>query len=132
MFDDSARAFLQQPRIARLATHDPNGYPHVVPVWFMLDGDDVVMISVEQTAKIRHLRANCRAAVSIGGEPGTDDAGYLIKGDVTISDDPGDTWTRKITFHYEDDEQAEKDVAAWSELDMRVLRLRPVQILKVM
>ncbi|NPV68170.1 MAG: hypothetical protein HPY64_13605 [Anaerolineae bacterium] len=129
MLDESAREFLKKPLIARLAVNGPDGYPHVVPLWFILDGEDVVMISVEQTAKIRYLRADGRAAVVIGGDPG-DGAGYLIKGDVTITEDDG-TWTRIITFHYEDPEQAARDVEAWSDLDMRVLRLKPVKVLKV-
>ncbi len=130
MFDENARAFLQQPLVARLAVNDPDGYPHVVPVWFMLDGDDIVMISAGQTAKIRYLGADGRAAVTIGGDTGQD-AGYLIKGEVTVSPDTGMVWTRRLTFHYEPPEQAEKDVAAWEDLDMRVLRLRPARVFKV-
>jgi len=96
----------------------------------MLDGDDVIMISVEQTAKIRYLRADGRAAVVVGGGP-DDGGGYLIKGDVTVSDDVGGVWTRALTFRYEEPEQAARDVEAWSDLDMRVLRLKPVRVLKV-
>lgn len=130
MFDETARAFLQKPLIARLAVNGPDGYPHVVPLWFMLDGDDIVMISVEQTAKVRHLRADGRAAVVVGGDDG-DGAGYLIKGTVTVSEDTDFTWTRRLTFHYEEPERAAKDVADWSDLDMLVLRLSPVKVLKV-
>ncbi|MBN2469445.1 MAG: pyridoxamine 5'-phosphate oxidase family protein [Anaerolineae bacterium] len=130
MFDEHARAFLQQPLVARLAVNDPEGYPHVVPVWFMLDGDEIVMISAGQTAKIRYLEADGRAAVTIGGDTGQA-AGYLIKGEITVSSDTDLTWTRKLTFHYEPPEQAEKDVVAWADLDMRVLRLRPVRVFKV-
>ncbi len=130
MFDESAREFLKKPLIARLAVNGPDGYPHVVPLWFMLDGDELVMISVEQTAKVRYLRVDGRAAVVIGGDAG-DGGGYLIKGDVTVSDDVDRVWTRALTFHYEDPEQAARDVEAWSDLDMRVLRLKPVKVLKV-
>lgn len=132
MFNDSARTFLQQPLIARLATNDPDGFPHVVPVWFVLDGDDIVMVSVEKTAKVRHLHADNRASVVIGGNPEQNEAGYLIKGRVTINPDHDLTWTRKITFLYEPPEQAEKDVKAWADLGMIVLRLQPENILKVM
>jgi len=130
MLDEAAREFLKKPLVARLAVNGPDGYPHVVPLWFMLDGDDVIMISVEQTAKIRYLRADGRAAVVVGGGP-DDGGGYLIKGDVTVSDDAGGVWTRALTFRYEDPEQAARDVEAWSDLDMRVLRLKPVRVLKV-
>ena len=41
MLDETVREFLQKPLIARLATIDGNGYPHTVPLWFDVDGDDI-------------------------------------------------------------------------------------------
>ncbi len=128
MFDDAARAVLQQKLIARLSVNGLDGYPHVVPVWFYLDGDDIVFISVRGTHKIRLLEADPRAAVTVGGDDG---AGYLIKGDMLIEDDPDDAWVRRLTYHYEEPEQAAKDVADWADLDIVVLRLKPKVVLKV-
>lgn len=39
MIDDDARAFIEGQRLARLATVDERGRPHVVPVCFALVGD---------------------------------------------------------------------------------------------
>ncbi len=36
-----------------------------------------------------------------------------------------------MTYRYEDPEQAEKDIAAWTQLDMMTIRLKPEQVLKV-
>ena len=42
MSDDERRAFLSAgTRTAKLAVTRSNGAPHVVPIWFVLDGDDV-------------------------------------------------------------------------------------------
>jgi PPOX class probable F420-dependent enzyme len=131
MFPDTVREFLQKPLIARVSTIDPNGYPHTVPVWFALDGDDIVIISVRDTRKVGHILANPKGAVTIGGDP-DDGAGYLIKGEFSIEPDPEDAWVRKMTYRYEAPEQAEKDVAAWADLDIIVLRLRPNVVLKVL
>ncbi|WP_410959314.1 hypothetical protein, partial [Salmonella sp. SAL4433] len=87
-----------------------------------LNGDDLVIISVRQTAKVGHIQANPKGSVAVGGDPGN---GYLLKGDFSIEPDPGATWTRKLTHRYEPSEQAEKDIAAWADLDMIVLRLKP-------
>jgi PPOX class probable F420-dependent enzyme len=130
MFSDDARAFLQKPLIARMSTIGPDGYPHTVPVWFMLDGDDLVIIAVRSTRKVQHILSNPKGAVTVGGDP-ADGQGYLIKGDFSIEPDPDDAWTRKLTHHYEEAEQAEKDVADWADLDIIVLRLRPRQMIKV-
>ena len=131
MFNDKVREFLQKPLIARMSTIDPNGYPHTVPVWFALDGDDIVVISVSDTRKVGHIRANPKGAVTIGGDSG-DGGGYLIKGEFTIEADPDDAWVRKLTYRYEAPEQAEKDIADWAELDIIVLRLKPKLVIKVM
>ena len=130
MFTDTIREFLQKPLIARMSTIDSEGYPHTVPVWFALDGDDLVIISVRQTRKVSHIQANPKGALTIGGDPGNG-AGYLIKGDFSIEPDPDATWTRKLTYRYGPPEQAEKDIAAWADLDMIVLRLKPKVVLKV-
>lgn len=39
--EDSARAFITTQRVARLATVDPAGHPHIVPICFVLDGGTV-------------------------------------------------------------------------------------------
>ncbi len=130
MFDERARALLQRPLIARMSTVGPDGYPHTVPVWYMLDGDNIVIIAERSTRKVRHILANPKGAIAIGGDSG-DGGGYLIKGDFSIEEDPDDTWVRRLTYHYEDPEQAAKDVAAWAELDIIVIRMKPRVVLKV-
>lgn len=130
MFTATIREFLQKPLVARMSTVDPDGYPHTVPVWFMLNGDEIVVISVSSTRKVGHIKANPKGAIAIGGDP-ADGGGYLIKGDFSIEADPEDAWVRKLTYHYETPEQAEKDIADWADLDIILLRLKPKGVLKV-
>jgi len=127
---DDVREFLQKTLIARLSVIDPDGYPHTVPVWFMLDGDTIVVISARDTRKVGYVDANPKGAITIGGDL-DDGGGYLIKGEIAVAEDPGGEWLRKVTYRYEDAEQAAKDVAAWSELDMITLRLTPRRVIKV-
>ena len=131
MFTDTVREFLKNPLLARMSTIDPQGYPHTVPVWYMLDGNDIVVISVSSTRKVAHILSNPKAAVVVGGDS-NDEAGYLIKGDFSIEPDPDDAWVRKFCYHYESPEKAEKDIADWADLDIIVLRLKPKAVLKVM
>ncbi len=130
VFDDTIRTFLQQPLTARMSTIDPNGYPHTVPVWFMLDGSDLVIIAVRDTRKVQHILANPKGAVQVGGEPGSG-GGYLFKGDFSIETDPDDVWMKRLIYRYETGEQAQKDVAEWADLDVIVVRLKPKVILKI-
>jgi predicted pyridoxine 5'-phosphate oxidase superfamily flavin-nucleotide-binding protein len=127
---DDIREFLQEPRTARISTIDPQGFPHTVPVWFALDGDSLVVISDRDTRKVDHIRANPKGAAQVGGDPG-DGGGYLLKGLWSIEPDPGGRWLRQMTLRYEEGEEAERDIAAWAELDMIVLRLTPQVVKKV-
>ena len=65
MFNPAIRELLRSPLIARLSVVDPDGYPHTVPLWFDLDGDDVVIISHRKTRKVDCIRANPRRHPSV-------------------------------------------------------------------
>ena len=101
-----------------------------VPVWFDVDGDDIVFISARDTAKVRYIQANPKGAVTIGGD-GSDGEGYLLKGQASVEEDPGLRWMKQLTYRYEPKEKAEKDIADWSSLDMIIIRLKPQRVLKV-
>lgn len=130
MFDDTARNLLRRPLLARMSTIDMDGYPHTVPVWFMLDNNDIVIISTRDTCKVGYIAANPKGALVVGGDSG-DGGGYLIKGEFSVEEDPDRYWMKKLTYHYEDREQAEKDIAAWMDLDMIVIRMKPKRVSKV-
>jgi nitroimidazol reductase NimA-like FMN-containing flavoprotein (pyridoxamine 5'-phosphate oxidase superfamily) len=59
-------AVLGEAVLARLATTNPKTMqPHVVPVWFMWDGEFIWISSFKSTRKIRELIINPRGAVLI-------------------------------------------------------------------
>jgi general stress protein 26 len=130
LLTDEVRAFLQKPLVARMSTIDQQGYPHTVPVWFKLDGDDVMIIAERSTRKIGHIARNPKGAICIGGDSG-DGCGYLLKGVFSVEEDPGLQWMKTLCYHYEDREQAEKDIEAWSDLDMIVIRMKVERVIKV-
>lgn len=130
MLTDEMREFLQKTLIARMATIDSKGYPHIVPVWFMLDGDDIVVTSMQKTRKNGHIKTNTKGALTVGGQPG-DGGGYLFKGDWAIDDDSDNAWLMKLAVRYEGQEQAEKDVAVWGQEVSDLLRLKIKKAIKV-
>jgi PPOX class probable F420-dependent enzyme len=130
MLTDEVRTFLKNPLIARMATVGPDGYPHVVPVWFDVDGDDLVIIAVRSTKKVGHVLANPKGALTVGGAPG-DGGGYLFKGDFSLEDDPDDRWVRQLCHRYDEPAQAEKNVHDWADLDIILMRLKPKAVIKV-
>lgn len=104
-----ARAFLATgARTAKIATASPKGKPHVAPVWFVVDGDDLVFITTATSIKGRHLRANPRAAASV------DDDSFpfgfvVVRGHVTLDDDAPDRleWATRIASRYVPDRAGE-------------------------
>ena len=51
------RSFLlEKARTAKLATVRKDGWPHVVPVWFDLDGDDFIFTTWHKSVKAASIR----------------------------------------------------------------------------
>ena len=69
MTPDEVREFLSHgTRTAKLATSGPGGQPHVMPVWFVLDGVELVFTTWGGSVKGRNLRRDPRAAVVVDEE----------------------------------------------------------------
>lgn len=72
MIPSAARRFLDAARVARLATADASGAPHVVPVCFAID-DSTLYVTVDEKPKradqplkrVRNISENPRAAVLV-------------------------------------------------------------------
>ena len=87
MTPEEIRAFLSHgTRTAKLATSGPDGQPHVMPVWFALDGEELVFTTWGDSVKARNLRRDPRAAIVVD-EEAAPYAFVHIRGHVTLSDD---------------------------------------------
>jgi PPOX class probable F420-dependent enzyme len=60
-----ARALVERPVIANIATVDPDGRPQLTPVWIDLEGDDLVFNTAKGRAKEVNLARNPVVAVSV-------------------------------------------------------------------
>lgn len=87
MTEAEALAFLRQgTRTGKIATVRSDGRPHVVPIWFVVDGEELVFTTWHESVKATNLAANPRAAlVADLEEPPY--AYVTVEGHVTISDD---------------------------------------------
>jgi PPOX class probable F420-dependent enzyme len=81
------RAFLSHgTRTAKVATSGAGGQPHVMPVWFAQDGEELVFTTWGDSVKGRNLRRDPRAAIVVDEEV----APYAfvhIRGRVTLGED---------------------------------------------
>jgi Pyridoxamine 5'-phosphate oxidase len=81
MTPDEIREFLTRgTRTAKLATVSANGAPHAMPVWFVLDGEQLVFTTGAGTVKGRNLQRDSRVALVVDDEepPFTDIGGRYM------------------------------------------------------
>jgi PPOX class probable F420-dependent enzyme len=96
-------------RTGKLATTRRDGRPHVVPVWFTLDGDDIVFNTGASTVKGRALARNGWASICVDDER-PPFSFVAISGPVTLSEDLDEmlTWATRIAARYMGEELAER------------------------
>jgi PPOX class probable F420-dependent enzyme len=87
MSDDSVRDFLLHgTRTGKVAWVGKDGAPHVAPVWFVLDGDDVVFNTGADTGKGRALTREGRVSMVVDDEA-PPFSFVKLDGPVTLHDD---------------------------------------------
>jgi PPOX class probable F420-dependent enzyme len=102
MNESEWRAFLSEgTRTGKLATTRADGRPHVAPVWFLLDGNDLVFNTGKDSVKGKSLLRDGRVAVCVDD----DRAPYafaLVEGRAVISEEPSAVkeWATRIAARY--------------------------------
>ena len=82
------QAFLEEPRSIQVATVGPDGFPHVAPMWYLVQDGKVGFRSFTKSQKIVNLRRDPR--VTLLAEEGDSYAelrGLMIKGRATLTVD---------------------------------------------
>src|SRR5690242_13721650 len=91
----------------KLATVTRDGSPTIVPIWFVLHGDDLVFTTGDHSAKARHFQRDPRAALCV------DQVAYpygyvLVRGPVSWDPAAPDLrqWAERIAARYVPEGQA--------------------------
>ena len=90
MTEAEIREFLAHgTRTAKLATVSRSGAPHVMPVWFVLDSEELVLTTAAESIKGRNLRRDPRVAVVVDDD--TPPFAFVhIRGRASVSEDLDD------------------------------------------
>ncbi|MFD7593351.1 PPOX class F420-dependent oxidoreductase [Kitasatospora sp. NPDC059812] len=110
MTDDQWRAFLSEgTRTAKLATTRADGRPHVAPVWFLLDGDELVFNTGAGTVKGRTLARDGRVMICVDDDR-PPFAYVLVQGTARLSEDLAEVraWATRIATRYMGEDVAEQ------------------------
>lgn len=100
------RSFLDEPRFGVLATVNPDGSVQQTVMWFVVDGDEILMNTASGRRKDLNLRRDGRASLCF-----EDGYRYLtLNGRVSLDDDPGttqaDALRLALRYHTEEEAQA--------------------------
>lgn len=109
MTRDECLDFLtDQPRPGKIATVRPDGRPHVAPIWFERDGEQLVFTTWHTTAKATNMRHNPWVSLCVDDE--TPPYAFVkVDGTAEVIDDLAALrrWATAIARRYMGDDLAE-------------------------
>jgi PPOX class probable F420-dependent enzyme len=128
---EEVSAYLASARTAVLVTIGPDGVPDPVGMWFVMDGEDLVMRTYAKSQKVRNLERDPRVSVLVeDGESYQTLRGVQLSGQMSLSRDVGAVLdvVAGLAAKYDGvtdlDREALRDYAA----KQSVLRLRPERV----
>jgi PPOX class probable F420-dependent enzyme len=125
--DTEVAELLDSDAVARLATIDADGYPHVTPIWFLWADGLMRLTSYADRPHLDRIRGNPRVGLVVDTEAAQRPDGerpnrqVRITGDATVAVDTGGEWTRRIRRKY----LGAADEASRTTGERAVITLRP-------
>ncbi len=110
MTEEEWRAFVSDgTRTGKLATVRADGRPHLAPIWFVLDGDDVVFNTGAATVKGRNLARDGRIALCVDDDR-PPFAYVILEGRARLSESLEELrhWAARIGARYMGEDRAEE------------------------
>ncbi|MEV5849089.1 PPOX class F420-dependent oxidoreductase [Streptomyces sp. NPDC051985] len=110
MTDEEWRAFVSHgTRTGKLSTVNADGSPHVAPIWFLLEGDDLVFNTGKETVKGRNLTRDGRVALCVDDDRPPFHF-VVLSGRARLSEELDEVrdWATRISARYMGQERAEE------------------------
>jgi PPOX class probable F420-dependent enzyme len=115
MVEQQLNAFLNEARIAKLATLNADGSPTIVPVWFEWDGRVARVFSAENL-KVRNIRADARVALTVEEGVGVPEACVTIEGEASLTREGAFALAERLTPRYYPPERVAPTLADWGKM----------------
>ncbi len=88
MSPEEVASFLDQQRVVVCATNGPRGWPHLMPLWYVVRGDDLWAWTYAKSQKVRNLERDARATLQIeSGEQYHELRGVMIEAQTVLHRD---------------------------------------------
>jgi F420H(2)-dependent biliverdin reductase len=116
---EAAQAFLDEKLFGTLATISSTGVPAQVLVWYMRDGDEILVTTQSNTQKVRNIQQTGWASLSVSQGPRF----LTVRGHATIESDPTKTHAdfQRIVRRYLPPDAADKWLADAEGMVNRVI-----------
>jgi PPOX class probable F420-dependent enzyme len=89
MTDDELRDFLDEQKTVSVATIGPKGRPHLVPLWYVRDGDELTGWTFAKSQKAKNLERDPHATLQVeDGVEYQELRGAMFECDVQVERDP--------------------------------------------
>jgi F420H(2)-dependent biliverdin reductase len=120
---EAAANFLDEKLFGTLATVSGNGVPTQVLVWYLREGDTILVASQSTTQKVKNIQRTGWASLSVSQGPRF----LTVRGHPTIASDPAATREQyhRIVHRYLDPDAAEQWIAN-SEANTEGMRNRVI------
>ena len=122
--NEEQRKFAAEVNVAVLATVDGKGRPHATPIWYMPDGDEIVLSVGRGGQKHRNLERNPEVTLVIDSRKVPYYA-LMLSGAVEIGAALGDAQKLALASRYLDEEIGKRYVEMTAGDDSVSLRLKP-------
>ena len=126
---ENARAFLQEQRFAVLATLNKDGSPQLTTMWYLLEGDTIMMNTKEGRIKDLNMKRDPRIAICV-------EDGYnfvTISGTVTMNYDQETAHhdIYRLAARYHGEEKAKRQLEEKFSKEQRItLRLQCEKVIE--
>jgi PPOX class probable F420-dependent enzyme len=89
MSDEEVASFLEHQRVVICATNGLNGWPHLMPLWYVVRDEDLWAWTYAKSQKVKNLERDSRATLQVEtGHEYQQLRGVMIEADTQIHRDP--------------------------------------------
>ncbi len=123
MTEQELASFWREPHLARLATINPDGTPHLMPVWYLHDGQSLLLMTRPTARKVRNIRRDPRVTVCID-RPTPPYAGVVVQGVAVLEEVAYQELAVPLAVRYQGLDAGTLIGAQYAKVDLMTIRIR--------
>jgi PPOX class probable F420-dependent enzyme len=120
--EEELASFWREPHLAKLATINRDGTPHLVPIWYLHDGRNLVIVTRSQSRKVQNIRRDPRVTVCID-RPTPPYAGVIVRGTASLQEVPYQDMAVPMAVRYLGQDAGALIGAEYAKTDLMTIRV---------